>query len=145
MIVAKPVIEGKYWIIKDGDLKIGEVEKQGKAFDVRINGSVTTHKNIATIVKHHKVQFERRSERMTTTTDALMGYPTKGRAHNPTFNVKLKLPLFTKSAVSKSWHAAGWYKIVRDDDEEWEFCPKLIILQRYKFEGPFRKKDECSH
>lgn len=140
MIVAKPVVEGKYWIIKDGDLKVGEVEKQGKSFEVKMGDDITVHGSIANIADRYNVKFETTARKQNQATESLMGYPTDCRPQNPMYSVQYKLPLFAKSRNSKSLFAAGWYRVTRDGEARWEFCPKLIILQRYPFEGPYKEK-----
>ena len=58
------------------------------------------------------------------------------------FNVKNKLPLFTKSRKSKSLYCAGFYCIEFEKGWVKSFCPKLITLERYRYQGPFKTKIE---
>jgi hypothetical protein len=53
------------------------------------------------------------------------------------YDVKKKLPLFTKSKKSKSLYCAGYYTIRFAKGWVKSFCPKLITLQRYDYKGPF--------
>jgi hypothetical protein len=53
------------------------------------------------------------------------------------FDVRQKLPLFTKSSASKSLYCAGYYIIKFDKGWVKSFCPKLITIERYPFKGPF--------
>jgi hypothetical protein len=53
------------------------------------------------------------------------------------YDVKRKLPLFTKSDKSKSMYCAGYYIIRFDKGWVKSFCPKLITLERYEYKGPF--------
>jgi hypothetical protein len=39
-LVAKPIIKGEYWVITDGDKKVGNVESQGSGFDVKIGNKI---------------------------------------------------------------------------------------------------------
>jgi hypothetical protein len=66
------------------------------------------------------------------------GYDTSCVPHNPLFDVKNKLPLFTKSPKSKSLYCAGYYIIRFEKGWVKSFCPKAITLERYKFKGPFK-------
>jgi hypothetical protein len=58
------------------------------------------------------------------------------------FDIKRKLPLFTKSIDSKSLYCAGYYVIKFDKGWVKSFCPKLITLQRYTYQGPFKTELE---
>lgn len=58
------------------------------------------------------------------------------------FDVKRHLPLFTKSNKSKSVYCAGYYIIKFDKGWVKSFCPKLITVERYQYEGPFKTELE---
>jgi hypothetical protein len=58
------------------------------------------------------------------------------------YNVKKKLPLFAKSDKSKSQYCAGYYVIKFRKGWVKSFCPKLITLERYPFQGPFKTESE---
>ena len=54
------------------------------------------------------------------------------------YDVKRKLPLFTKSAKSNSLYCAGYYIIHFDKGWVKSFCPKLVTIERYESKGPFK-------
>ena len=54
------------------------------------------------------------------------------------YDIKKKLPLFTKSDASKSVYCAGYYAIHFEKGWVKSFCPKLITIQRYEYKGPFK-------
>jgi hypothetical protein len=58
------------------------------------------------------------------------------------YDVKRKLPLFTKSEKSKSLYAAGYYVIQFEKGWVKSFCPKLITVERYVTKGPFKTELE---
>jgi hypothetical protein len=66
------------------------------------------------------------------------GFPTSVKPYNTMYDVKRKLPLFTKSEKSKSSYCAGYYIIRFDKGWVKSFCPKQITIERYKFKGPFK-------
>ena len=78
-----------------------------------------------------------------TASTLVYGYPTNvhdahdgaddTHVHNPMWDMKQGLPLYTKKSDSQCWYAAGYYNI----DGNIEYCPKLIILQRNDYSGPF--------
>ena len=66
------------------------------------------------------------------------GFPTSVCPYNSMYDVKHKLPLFTKSEKSKSLYCAGYYIIHFDKGWVKSFCPKLITIERYESQGPFK-------
>jgi hypothetical protein len=139
MIKAKSIISNKFWILRDNNRKVGEVNAVNRGYAVNVKDKETTiFSSLATLTDKTGIKF---SDEAPTTTDTLPNdvhdYPTSGEVHNSVWNTELKLPLYNKKAVSKSWFAAGYY-IVRVKDE-WRtiFSPKLIILQRNEFQGPY--------
>ena len=71
-------------------------------------------------------------------TDSVHDYPTDCIAYNGVWNVKDSLPLYTQSEDSKSWFAAGYYKLNINGNWIVQYCPKLIALQRNEYTGPFK-------
>jgi hypothetical protein len=71
------------------------------------------------------------------------GYPSQGRAYNPVWDVIQKLPIYTKTKKSKSWFSAGWYRVKKGRNWATVQDPKLIVLQRYPYQGPFYTKESA--
>jgi len=69
-------------------------------------------------------------------------FPTSCVPFNSMYDVKRKLPLFTKSDKSKSLYCAGYYVIKFDKGWVKSFCPKLITVERYETRGPFKTELE---
>jgi hypothetical protein len=59
------------------------------------------------------------------------------------YDVRRKIPLFTKSEKSKSVYCAGYYVVKFDKGWVKSFCPKLITLERNDFKGPFKTELEA--
>ena len=57
MIEAKPVIDKKYWILKQDDRKVGVVEAEGDGYTVRINDQVGRFKTIPMVRKKVNIEF----------------------------------------------------------------------------------------
>lgn len=147
MIVAKPVIEKQFWILQQDNQKVGNVEAaQGGGFNVRLNDTIQQYKSIKMVTQLHNIVFEQpvKTKKKTTSGSNVHGYEANGRVHNPIWDVKHRLPLFTKSKKSKSWFAAGWYQVQRGKNWKTIQDPKLIALQRYKYHGPFHTKEEAN-
>lgn len=143
MILAKPVIANQYWILKQDDKKIGEVEADDRGYKVRINDRVSRFKTIPMMRRQANITFTPPEKTTKPPRDRVHGFETHCRVHNPMWDIKKKLPLFTKSSKSKSWFAAGWYAV--QQHRSWTVCfnPKLIILERYRFQGPFHSEEQA--
>lgn len=144
MIIAKPIIDKKFWILQDGNQKVGNVEACAGGYQVKINNQVAQFKTIKMAAQRVNIQFEP-TEKKSHSSSAyqVYGYPTDSRVYNGIWNVPEKLPLFTKVPKSKSWYAAGWYKIKQGRAWEIVQSPKLIVLQRYPYSGPFYSKEQA--
>jgi hypothetical protein len=143
MIVAKPVVEKQYWILKKDDAKIGQIEAQDGEYTVKIQGQVTRYKTIRMAGRAANIQFEKLTRSKNTATNQVYGFTVLGRVFNPVWDVKHRIPLFTKENKSKSWFAAGWYCVKQH--RKWKIVqnPKLITLQRYSWQGPYHTKKEA--
>lgn len=143
-LVAKPVIDRKYWILQDNDRKVGNVEACDGGFQVKINNQTAQFKTIKLVEQRVHVHFEPPLKtKAKPVTNLVHGYPVAGRVHNPMWDVQKKLPIYTKTNKSKSWFAAGWYKVKKGRNWSTIQGPKLILLQRYPYSGPFYSKEEA--
>jgi len=139
---AKPVIDGKFWIVEEGETKIGilKVTEQKKyVFSSKENTTTFDNKKklFETFGKDFFVTKTSMSISEVTNKD-VHGYSASSEPHNPMFDVRRNLPLFTKSSKSKSVYCAGYYIIKFEKGWVKSFCPKLITIERYPYEGPFR-------
>lgn len=145
MIIAKPVIPNQFWILKDGDTKVGNIEASPKGFDVKINNQVQSFKSIGNIKQKVAISFEPTVKKpKIANANSVHGFPTSGKPFNAIFDVKHQVPLWTKEPRSKSWYAAGWYCVKHGRNWTIELCPKLITLQRYPYAGPFYTEEEAN-
>ena len=145
-LIAKPVIDRKYWILQEGNEKVGNVEACDGGFQVKINNQVQQYKTIKMVEQRVHVQFEPlKTKTIKPVTNLVHGYPVAGRVYNPMWDVQKKLPVYTKSNKSKSWFAAGWYQVKKGRHWSTMQGPKLILLQRYPYAGPFYTKEEAEN
>ena len=145
MIIAKAVIPNQYWILRDDSGKVGNIEADPSGgFQVRINDQIQRFKTIGTLKKKVPIDFqsvERTKHR--TTGNEVYGYPTTSKPFNAIYDVRHQVPLWTRDARSKSWYAAGWYLVRQGRRWTLEECPKLIMLERYEYQGPFYSSEEA--
>ena len=142
MLVAKPVIENEFWILQQDDRKIGNVEACADGYQVRINNQIAQYKTINMVKERFKIRFEPSvPNNIKPDVGLVHGYPAASRVHNPVWDVRHRLPIYTKTAKSKSWFAAGWYSVKKGRAWKTVQDPKLIVLERYPYRGPFYTKD----
>jgi hypothetical protein len=145
-IHAKPIVDGKFWIVEQDGEKIATLHKKenNKFILSSTQGEVMFNKK-DDLTKQFGSEFFLKSTKVKVTkveNNECHGYPTSVTPYNAMYDVRKKLPLFTKSNTSKSLFCAGYY-IIRFN-KLWlkSMCPKLITLERYEFKGPFRTELE---
>ena len=145
-IKAKPIIDGKFWILEHGENRVGTLQKDetNKFILVSKNNTKAVFKDIKTLEKQFGKNFfiSAKEKTVEETVNEIYGFPTNCTPHNPMYDVKRKLPLFTKSDASKSIYCAGYYAVRFDKGWVRSFCPKLITIQRYEYHGPFKTELE---
>jgi hypothetical protein len=143
-LIAKPVVKNQFWIVTDGTEKVGNVLADGSGFEVKLNGNKTHYKNTKAIQKIAHIEFLNFSKFSSEKKEVPFSeYPTTSKVHNSVLDIKRKLHLFTKTAKSKCYYAAGWYTFKQGSEDKVIFCPKYIFIQRYEYQGPFKTKDEA--
>jgi hypothetical protein len=145
-LVAKPVIDKQFWILQDGDQKVGNIEACAGGYQVKIQNQTAQFKTIRMAAERINIQFEpvKKITVAKPVKNLVHGYPTAGRIYNPMWDIKMKLPVYTKTAKSKSWFAAGWYRVKKGRSWTVTQDPKLIVLQRYAYAGPFYTQKEAN-
>jgi hypothetical protein len=145
-IHAKPIVDGKFWIVEQGGEKVGTLhKKENNKFILSSRDGSTHFSKKEELIKAFGKDFFSGKIKATVSHQEVRdvhGYPTSCYPHNPMYNVQKKLPLFTKSADSKSLYCAGYYIIRFDKGWVKSFCPKLITIERYENRGPFKTELE---
>lgn len=145
-IKAKPIVDGKFWIIEENGEKIGVLhKKENNQFMLSTKGTEKYFSKKDELTKLFGKEFFQSRINSTVSTSVskdVYGYPSSSVPYNTLFNVLKKLPLFTKSKSSKSLYCAGYYTIKFEKGWVKSFCPKLITIERYNYRGPFRTELE---
>jgi hypothetical protein len=144
-LVAKPVIDKQFWILQKDNEKVGNIEACAGGYQVKINNQVAQFKTIRMAARTVNIEFEPAQKiiKPKKNLDEVHGYPVAGRVHNPMWDVPQQLPVYTKTNKSKSWFAAGWYNVKKGRTWRTVLAPKLIVLQRYPYQGPFMTEDQA--
>jgi hypothetical protein len=139
MIKAKPVLEDKFWIMEKDGVRVGTLTVNEDKFMFSGTDGVRFFDNKRQLErKLGKTVFEIKEHVENLPERLVHSYPTSCAPYNPMYDVKRKLPLFTKSEKSKSLYCAGYYIIHFDKGWVKSFCPKLITVERYETRGPFK-------
>jgi hypothetical protein len=145
-VKAKPILDGKFWILEDRGTRVGtlRVDENNKYIVSSAGGGVSSFSTRKSLTKEFGKDFfdVKTTISSVTETKEINGYSTSSTPYNTMYDVKRNLPLFTKSAKSKSLYCAGYYIIQFDKGWVKSHCPKLITLERYGYKGPFKSELE---
>ena len=139
MIKAKEVLNGKFWIVEEDNQKVGTLsfnDDQYMLSDASGTKFLTERQLKKKLGKD--MTWTQLAITETVPNKEVHGFPTSCTPYNPIYDVKRKMPLFTKSEKSKSLYCAGYYIIKFDKGWVKSFCPKSITVERYEFRGPFK-------
>lgn len=142
-LVAKPIVKNQFWIVTDGEKKVGNIEANNAGYGVQVNGTFLQFNNKEEIKKKTQIKFEPVKSSTVKPSHPYPEYPTPSKVYNSILDVKRGLHLFTTSKKSKCLHAAGYFVMDQNNVKSVMFCPKYIFVQRYPYEGPFKTKDEA--
>lgn len=140
--IARPVIKNKFWIVEGGSgEKIATIQAIGEdgGFVYVHNNERTLYPSIKLLSQECNIIFAKIEKPVKVEVNEVYGYPTSSnRIHNQVLDVQRYLPIFTKTSKSKSFFCAGHYIIKFSNTWVRAFCPKLITLNRYAYQGPFK-------
>ena len=143
--VAKPVLDNKFWILEDNGQKVGTIRSNENGVTLTVGTKNQTFKALSELKQKIKVDFTGKEVVKKETKEyEVHGYACKTKPHNPIYDLKRKLPLYTKTSDSQSFFCAGYYVIHWEDgNHSPAYCPKLITLSRYTYDGPFKTNWKC--
>ena len=145
---AKELLKGKFWIVEDNDTKerVGVLSTTDEdSYMYSCHEGTKFFKNVKQLKSSlgSEINWVGAEVPAAVETDyEIYNYPTSCKPYNSIYDIKRKLPLFTKSEKSKSLYCAGYYVIQFDKGWVKSFCPKLITVERYSTKGPFKTELE---
>lgn len=143
--VAKVVVPNKSWIVEDDGIKLGTLNKEKRGFSFYRKGIKIDLKDVGEIKRRFGFEPSEESKKNKIKPEvdlSVYDYPTASKPHNPVYNIVKRLPIYAKSGKSKSLYCAGYYIIQFRKGWVKSFCPKLITLERYPYQGPFKTETE---
>ena len=144
-LLAKPIVKNKYWIVEDNGNKVATIQAIDEGgFSYVHDNQREQFANIKMISKKYNIVFTK-VEKTKSANNDVYGYPCQGKSYNEVYDVARRLPIYTKSAKSRSFFCAGYYLIKYGNNWIKEYCPKLITLNRYDHRGPFKSESEAKN
>ncbi len=160
------VLANNFWEVKKDGKKLAFIHETPvgytlKKTDLKVfsNKNVTENfPSMAELITKYQIRFDTpkkcvaKQPKPNEDTTTLFGYPINSLAYNKIFDYKNGLPLYTKTPKSKSYFCAGWYAIQNKNVQDCDlfedtldpksysivYNPKIILLQRSKFHGPYK-------
>jgi hypothetical protein len=146
MFKAKQIVENKFWILESNNgTKVGTVKVNNNKVTATIEDKPETFSSFEELMGKYSVSFVKRVAefKQEEPGQEVYGYPSKSKPHNALWNVQMRVPIYTKTEKSSSYHCAGHYIIRFSSGWVKSFSPKLLTLQRYPFKGPFMTNQEA--
>lgn len=146
-LIAKPVLSNKFWIIESNGEKIGTIQAvEDGGFTLVKNQVRKKYPTINALGDENNIVFDKKTKsKVTTKTNPIYNFPVSGKPYNVIWNIKYKFAAYTKTKSSKCHYCAGYFAIKFNGIWKVEFCPKLIMINRYPFIGPFKTFEEAEN
>lgn len=143
MMQAKTVVKDQFWIVRDNQRKVGEVQALEQGYKIRIRDQVYHSASLNSLQEYIPIRFESHAHTLKLKPKTVYGYDVGCEAYNMIWDVRKGIPLFTKDKKSKSWFAAGWYAVKQNRTWRITRNPKSILLNRYAWRGPFHTQKDA--
>lgn len=144
MLEARPVVKNKFWIVEQEGQQVATIQAAPDGV-VLVKGQ-KREKFVSLKLLKDKYNIHVGRAKTTVkpiTTNEIYSYPTDCRPHNELYDVRRRLPFYTKSEKSKSVYCAGYYAIQLNGEWDRHFCPKSITINRYPYHGPYATPGEA--
>lgn len=142
-LLAKAVVKNKCWIVEEEGKKIGAILTNPTGVTLVQDQRREKFSSLKLLSDRYNIVVDKtKPTKQDTESHSVYGYPCEHRAHNILWDVKHRLPIYTKQNKSKSFFSAGYYIIKFNFGWAKAYCPKLITLNRYQYQGPFKSREE---
>ena len=142
-LLAKSVVKNKCWILEEDGHKIGTILNNGRGVTLVSRGKRENFGSLKILSDRYNIVVDKtKPTKQIRESHLVYDYPCDHDAQNILWDVRHKLPIFTKGSKSKSFFCAGYYIVKFNNGWVKSYCPKLITLNRYPYQGPFKSQDE---
>ena len=142
-LLAKSIVKNKCWIVEQDGSKVASILTSPTGVTLVHKGKRERFSSLKLLSERYNIVVDKsKPQKIITESNDVHGYPCEHKAHNILWDVKHKLPIFTKGNKSKSFFCAGYYIVKFNNGWVKAYCPKLITLNRYPYNGPYKTKEE---
>ena len=143
-LLAKAVVRNKCWIVEDDrQNKVGTIMTNPQGVVYQHNQQREQFASLKMLSDKYNIIVDKTPpKRVITESNTVYDFPCEHKPNNVLWDVKHKLPIFTKGTKSKSFFCAGYYIVKFNNGWVKSYCPKLITLNRYPFQGPYKTKED---
>jgi hypothetical protein len=142
-LLAKQIVKNTCWVVEEDGKKVASIlaTPQGVTF---VQGNYRErYASLKVLSERHNIVVDKtKPQKVITETHKVYDYPCEHKANNVLWDVQHRLPIFTKSGKSKSFFCAGYYIVQFNNGWVKSYCPKLITLNRYPYQGPYKTQEE---
>jgi hypothetical protein len=143
-LLAKAVVRNKCWIVEDDrQNKVGTIMTNPQGVVYQHNQQREQFASLKMLSDKYNIIVDKTPpKRVITESNTVYDFPCEHKPNNVLWDVKHKLPIFTKGNKSKSFFCAGYYIVKFNNGWVKSYCPKLITLNRYPYAGPYDTVEE---
>ena len=142
-LLAKTIIKNKCWIVEQDGVKVASILSNPDGVTLIHKGRKEQFASLKKLSDRYNIVVDKTAPKKPANQPYnVWGYPCEHKPHNVLWDVKHKLPIFTKGSKSKSFFCAGYYIVKFNNGWVKSYCPKLITLNRYPYKGPWTNQEE---
>jgi len=143
-LLAKAIVKNKCWVVEDDyHNKVGTIMTSPTGVVYQHDQKREHFASLKILSDRYNILVEKAPpKKIITQPYTVYDYPCEHKPHNILWDVKHKLPIFTKGNKSKSFFCAGYYIVKFNNGWVKSYCPKLITLNRYPYAGPYDSFEE---
>ncbi len=139
---ATPIIKNKIWFVEHNGEYIASIMGSRNGVDLIKSGKKEPFSSLSMLKNKYNIIFTKQRHIEHKDKD-VCGYPCAQVPYNPALDLTRNLPVYHRDPNSKSYYCAGYYSVLLGGKQVVTFCPKLLVLTRNKYYGPFKTKAEA--
>lgn len=142
-LLAKSIVKNKCWIVEEDGAKVASILTSPLGVTLVHDGQRERFRSLKLLSERYNIVVDKnKPAKVIKESGDVYGYPCDYSAQNILWDVKHRLPIFTKGTKSKSFFCAGYYIVKFNNGWVKSYCPKLITLNRYPYQGPYKSQEE---
>ena len=142
-LLAKAIVKNKCWIVEDNGQQIGTILANPQGVVYQHDQQREQFASLKLLSDRYYIIVDKAPpKKVITESNTVYGFPCEHKPNNILWDVKHRLPIFTKGSKSKSFFCAGYYIVKFNNGWVKSYCPKLITLNRYPYAGPYDSAEE---